>query len=195
MCIIPLPNLGFQRVCYSFEFFVLLNLATLIRISASSGINLAINQLAKLRTNRAFLTIFVAFPSHKVCLSCMKKINEGCTESYLSEGSETCAEPYLSDEASSYMDSEDDSADETYVLSPAKSGSRSNPFYREQKRKRIEEEEVGCLRIPCVQNKFLFYFLPTVPGYCKSVNPGLRSGTARNMSVQYRCRFFWPGQT
>jgi|688.fasta_scaffold680743_1 hypothetical protein len=70
----------------------------------------------------------------------MKKINEGCTESYLSEGSETCAEP--SDEASSYVDSDDDSADETYGPSPAKRGCKSNPGYSEKKRKRIEEEKV-----------------------------------------------------
>jgi hypothetical protein len=80
-----------------------------------------------------------------VCLSCTKKINEGCNESYLSEGSETCAEP--SDEAASYVDSDDDSADETYVPSLVKSGTKSNPGYSEQKRMRIEEEEVGCFCI------------------------------------------------
>jgi hypothetical protein len=82
-----------------------------------------------------------------VCLSCTKKINEGRTESYLSEESETCAEPYLSDEASSCVDSDDDSADETYLPSSVKRGSRSNPGYSEQKRKRIEEEEVVCFCI------------------------------------------------
>jgi hypothetical protein len=101
----------------------------------------------------------------------MKKINEGWTESYLSEGSETCTESYLSDEASSYVDSDDDSADETYVPSPVKRGSRSNPGYLEQKRKRIEEEEVGCF-CPCVKSKFLFYFLPTVPGTVNQSIPG-----------------------
>jgi hypothetical protein len=93
----------------------------------------------------------------------MKKINEDCTESYLSEGSETCAEPYfLSDDASSYVDSDDDSVDETYVLSPAKRGSKSNSGYSEKKRKPIEEEEADrrrggrLLLYPCVQSKSFF---------------------------------------
>ncbi len=134
--------------------------------------------------NCSLLTIFAAFRSHKVCLSCMKKINEGCTESYLSEGSETCGEPYyLSGEASRYVDSDDDSADETYVPSPVNSGTKSNPGYSEQMRKRIEEDEVGCSSIPCVKSKF-FLFLTV--RYYKSVNPRLGSGNVQVMSVQYR---------
>jgi hypothetical protein len=117
----------------------------------------------------------------------MKRINEGCTESYLSEGSETCAEPYLSDEASSYVESDDDSADETYVPSPAKRGSKSNPGYSEHKGKKIEEEELGCFCIHVFRASFILFL--TVR-YYKSVNPGLRSGTVRDMSVQYRYRFF-----
>ncbi len=80
----------------------------------------------------------------------MKKINEGCTESY------------LSDEASSYVDSDNDSADETYVPSPVKRGTKSNPGYSEQKRKRIEEEEVGCFCIHVFRASFYFISYRTV---------------------------------
>jgi hypothetical protein len=182
----PLPNFCYSACLVIFRIFCAFEIGDFNpdQRQFRYRMNLTINQLAKFFwlnfwTVIAFLTIFVALFSHKVCLSCMKKISEGCTESYLPEGSETCGDPYyLSDEASSYMDSDDDSADEVYVPSPVKRGSKSNPLYREQKRKRIVEEEVGCFCIHVFRASLfliltVYYYNQSIPR-CGPVPYGTR---------------------